>query len=377
MDQDKKAELLKALANPHRLTLLERLTACCAPGTICEMDEAASAFVGELGRDLGIAPSTLSHHLKELARAGLIRTRKRGKNVACWIDPETLAGLAEYFAGLAGLGGATKGEVMARKPEEIRKATRDKYGAVADLGGACAPGCCGGGSPGPQDLSSLLGYSPEELQSAPEGSNLGLGCGNPQAIADLRPGEAVLDLGSGGGFDCFLAARQVGPAGRVIGVDMTPEMLAKARENADKSGYANVEFRLGEIESLPVGDAQVDVIMSNCVINLSADKPAVYREAFRVLRPGGRLAISDVVATRPLPEEIRSDLALWTACAAGAEEVDGLARILAEAGFTQIRITPHEASRGFIDQWFPDKGLGRYLVSASIEAVKPGKAGEE
>jgi ubiquinone/menaquinone biosynthesis C-methylase UbiE len=198
-----------------------------------------------------------------------------------------------------------------------------------------------------------------------------LGCGNPQAIAALQPGETVLDLGSGAGFDCFLAVRQVGPTGQVIGVDMTAEMVAKARENAGAAGYANVEFRLGEIEHLPVADASVDVIISNCVINLSPDKPQVFREAFRVLRPGGRLAISDIVTTAPLPEEVRNDLALYAGCIAGAATIAELEAMLGESGFDNIRIQPKDESRQLIREWAPGQKIEDYIVSAAIEAVKP------
>ena len=216
--------------------------------------------------------------------------------------------------------------------------------------------------------------SAEDAHAAPEGANLGLGCGNPQAIAALQPGETVLDLGSGAGFDAFLAARAVGDSGRVIGVDMTHEMLAKARDNATRAGYTNVEFRLGEIEHLPVADAGVDVIISNCVINLSPDKPQVFREAFRVLRSGGRLAISDVVATAELPEAVRRDLALYTGCMAGASQVDELEAMLRKAGFTDIRIEPKDASREFIRDWAPGRRVEEYVVSATIEAIKPSAA---
>ena len=200
---------------------------------------------------------------------------------------------------------------------------------------------------------------------------MGLGCGNPQAIASLKPGETVLDLGSGGGFDCFLAARAVGESGKVIGVDMTHEMVSKARENAAKAGFNNVEFRLGEIEHLPVADNSVDVIISNCVINLSPEKHKVFEDSFRVLKPGGRLAVSDVVATAELPEEVKSDLALHAGCIAGASLIDEVDAMLRRSGFRNIRIKPKDESRDFIRTWAPGRKIEEYVVSATIEAVKP------
>src|SRR5262249_30569881 len=216
-----------------------------------------------------------------------------------------------------------------------------------------------------------LGYSPEEIAALPAGADLGLGCGNPQAIASLKPGETVLDLGSGAGFDCFLASRSVGPTGRVIGVDMTPEMLAKARANAAGSNTTNVEFRLGQIEQLPVADNSVDAIISNCVINLSPDKGQVFREAFRVLKPGGRVAVADIVRTAELPPEIASDLAALCGCVAGAASVEELEGMLRDAGFEQIRIRPKDVSKEFIRTWVPGRNAADYVVSATIEAVKP------
>jgi ubiquinone/menaquinone biosynthesis C-methylase UbiE len=201
---------------------------------------------------------------------------------------------------------------------------------------------------------------------------MGLGCGNPQAIAALRQGETVLDLGAGGGFDCFLAAKQVGSTGRVIGVDMTADMVSKARGNAAKLGASNVDFRLGEIEHLPVSDASIDVILSNCVINLSPDKAAVFREAFRVLKPGGRLAISDVVATKEVPTGLADSLASMAACIAGAAAVSTVRAMLAEAGFSDVAVDVSEQSRSFIREWVPGSGAEDFVASASIRAVKPG-----
>ena len=200
---------------------------------------------------------------------------------------------------------------------------------------------------------------------------MGLGCGNPRAIASLQPGETVLDLGSGGGFDCFLAAKAVGPEGHVIGVDMTPDMISKARENAAKSQDRNVEFRLGEIEHLPVADDSVDVILSNCVINLSPEKPAVYKEIFRALKSGGRVAVSDIVATAPLPDDMREDLELHAGCVAGASQIGEIESMLEQAGFVEIAVKPVEASRELISEWTPDKPFADFIVSATIEAKKP------
>jgi SAM-dependent methyltransferase len=259
---------------------------------------------------------------------------------------------------------------------DIKTMVRTRYGSIASAASAdcCAPAtsCCAPStSADVQDKARQMGYSDTELAAVPDGANLGLGCGNPQAIAALQPGETVVDLGSGAGFDCFLAARQVGAKGHVIGVDMTHEMLAKARDNATRVGVANVEFRLGELEHLPIADNTADVILSNCVINLVPDKAQVFREALRVLKPGGRLAISDVVNTALLSADLRGDTALLCGCVAGAAPVDQIEAWLAAAGFRQIQITTKPESRAMIATWAPGRGIEDHVVSASIEARKP------
>lgn len=255
---------------------------------------------------------------------------------------------------------------------------RQAYAKVAnayDEGQCCGNGssCCGVSDDSAINAltSTRLGYSMTDLESVPEGADMGLGCGNPKAIAALKPGETVVDLGSGGGFDCFLAAAEVGSSGRVIGVDMTPDMVSKSRANALKGAYNNVEFRLGEIEHLPLADCIADVVISNCVINLSPDKPKVFREAFRVLKPGGRLAISDVVATAELPAEIRNDAGLVAGCMGNASLITDLEAMMQAVGFDQIRIEPKDESRGFIKDWAPGTNVTDFVVSARIEAVKP------
>ncbi len=262
--------------------------------------------------------------------------------------------------------------------DKVRQQVRESYSAVAeagDSGGCCGEvsSCCGVSDDVRinQLVSSRVGYSQADVENVPQGADMGLGCGNPRAIASLQPGDVVLDLGSGGGFDAFLAAREVGAGGLVIGVDMTPAMISKARRNASEAGFDNVEFRLGEIEYLPVADASVDVIISNCVINLSPEKERVFRESFRVLKQGGRLAISDVVASAELPDDIRNDPYLHSACVAGASRVEELEAVLAGCGFTGIRIRPKDESREFIRDWAPGRGVEEYVVSATIEAVKP------
>ncbi len=224
--------------------------------------------------------------------------------------------------------------------EEIKKAVREQYGSIAKQDNSCCgpqKTCCGS-TDSARSISRNIGYSEEELKAVPEGANLGLGCGNPTALASLKEGEVVLDLGSGAGFDCFLAARQVGSTGKVFGVDMTAEMLERARENARKGDFGNVEFRLGEIENLPVGDNQVDIIISNCVINLSPNKNRVFQEAFRVLRPGGRLMVSDIVLLKDLPEEIKHSVAAYVACIAGAITKNHYLEAIRTAGFENTKV---------------------------------------
>jgi SAM-dependent methyltransferase len=228
---------------------------------------------------------------------------------------------------------------------DIREVVREAYGKTArGEGGCCGPSCCGGPSRSADELAERIGYTAEELGALPEGANLGLSCGNPTAIAALQPGQVVLDLGSGGGFDCFVAGPKVGATGRVIGVDMTPDMLARARRNLESyrrtTGLDNVEFRLGEIEHLPVADGSVDVVISNCVINLSPDKPRVWREIARVLRPGGRVAASDIALLRPLPAEVRGMVEALVGCVAGAVPVDEYRAMVEAAGLADVRLVP-------------------------------------
>jgi SAM-dependent methyltransferase len=224
--------------------------------------------------------------------------------------------------------------------KKIREIVRENYGRIAKQNSSgCAPvnpscGCVDA----PQDISKKIGYTEEELKAVPEGANLGLGCGNPVALASLREGETVLDLGSGAGFDCFLAARKVGEKGRVIGVDMTPEMIERARENAGKGNYRNVEFRLGEIENLPVADNSVDVVISNCVINLALDKRRVFKEAFRALKPGGRLMISDIVLLKELPDSIKNSVEAYVGCISGAVMRDEYVGIIKSTGFRDVKV---------------------------------------
>jgi arsenite methyltransferase len=245
--------------------------------------------------------------------------------------------------------------------DDVRDVVREKYGEIAEgRRSGCGCGCdCG------PDVLLTLGYTAEQKAALPEGADLGLGCGNPLAHAAVRPGETVLDLGSGAGVDCFLAARETGPGGRVVGVDMTPAMLAKARANATRGGYTNVEFRLGEIEHLPVADGSVDCIISNCVVNLSPDKPQVFREALRALRPGGRMLLSDLVLTRPLTEEMRRDVALYVGCVAGAAMKDEYLGMIRDAGFADVEVMEERGYTVGLDA-LPEGGTQREAFAAVV-----------
>ncbi len=266
-----------------------------------------------------------------------------------------------------------------QQADKIRQNVRESYAQVAQAsneGESCgtSSSCCGVSDDAAINtlVSTRLGYSENDLENVPEGADMGLGCGNPRAIASIQKGETILDLGSGGGFDCFLAAAETSETGRVIGIDMTPTMISKARNNAVKGKYNHVEFRLGEIEHMPVANDTVDAIISNCVINLSPDKNQVFSEAFRVLKPGGRLAISDVVASTELPENMKKDLALYAGCMAGASLISDLQNILEQCGFKKINIAPKDDSKDFIKDWAPGRGVEDYVLSATIEAIKPG-----
>ena len=258
--------------------------------------------------------------------------------------------------------------------EELREKIRRNYSEVALKGSSrccCSPGCCGGDlAIDANATAKKLGYSEDDSTNMPDQANMGLGCGNPIAIASLQEGDVVLDLGSGGGFDCFLARRQVGDSGYVIGVDMTPEMIKLARKNAGASCYKNVEFRLGEIEHLPVADDTVDVIISNCVINLALDKQQVFNEAYRVLKPGGRISISDVVATAKVPESTKNDSASLAGCIAGAEHGESVENMLKNSGFINIRMSPKDNSKDIIKNWVPGKNAEEFVASYIIEAQK-------
>jgi len=280
--------------------------------------------------------------------------------------------------------------LRAKGKQAVRASVREHYAAIARQPeqSCCTPQpSCGCGTRGAVEMGKLIGYTPEELAAVPELANLGLGCGNPVAIASLAKGETVLDLGSGAGIDCFLAAARVGPKGKVIGVDMTPEMLRRARRNAKEGGYRNVVFKRGVIEDIPLPARSVDVVISNCVINLSVDKPRVFKEAFRVLRPGGRLMVSDIVLLRRLPQRLLDDAAAYSACIAGAAMKGAYLGMMREAGFERVKVTGQKAypieflieDTGVIQEFLEDTDLtgeqlkraARAIVSVSVIAHRP------
>ncbi|NGX31996.1 MAG: Aklanonic acid methyltransferase DnrC [Candidatus Anoxychlamydiales bacterium] len=260
-----------------------------------------------------------------------------------------------------------------KSDEDVKREVRSVYRNAAkgnNQNNSSKNNCCGSSS-NPNEYAKKFGYTEEELESIPQECNMGLGCGNPQNIASLKEGESVLDLGAGGGIDVFLAAKKVGPNGKVYGVDMTPEMLSKARDNALKGNYKNVEFLLGEIEHLPLPNNSIDAIISNCVVNLSTNKAQVFKESFRVLKDGGRIAISDMVAYKPLPKEMINNKELYSNCISGASTIDELKNSLSKAGFVDIVIETQKDSRQFIKDWVPGSDAENYVISAKIKAVKP------
>ena len=326
-EQEEFASLAKALGHPHRVSVLRFLAA------------QDSCFCGKIVDLLPIAQSTVSQHLKKLKDTGWISGEIDPPRVCYCLEPETLVRfrtlLNKLFPSHIQSTEATNMETK----ESVRAVVRERYGkmAVGNSDCGCGPGCC---SPAGdfKDIAVQIGYDKKDLETIPEGSNLGLGCGAPLDYADVKPGETVLDLGSGAGFDCFLAARAVGESGHVIGVDMTPEMLDRARENAKGAGFKNVEFRMGEIEHLPVADNSVDLIISNCVINLSPEKEQVFREALRVLKPGGRVLVSDLVLRRELSPRLKQSVEAYVGCISGASQKADYLRMMREAGFKKVEI---------------------------------------
>ncbi len=406
MTLEQRAAVMKALGDPTRLRILEFLRNCCAPVSLDE-DGRASRTQGPTAGEVcccitGIdrINSTISFHLKELRNAGLISMERRGKNMVCALNEEAVCGIAEFLTSSLCSPNPKPGDSM--NTNDVREQVQEKYGAIAlrvmdnQEAGCCgskASACCGDTA---TEASSCCStgkdydpitrdlYSDLEAGELPEAAVLAsLGCGNPTALAQLMAGETVLDLGSGGGIDVLLSAKRVGPTGFAYGLDMTDAMLELAERNLAESGAQNVKFLKGHIESIPLPDASVDVIVSNCVINLSADKDQVLREAFRVLKPGGRFAVSDVVIEGELPEPVRKDMEAYVGCVAGALEREDYKARLAAAGFAEIGIEPTRRYY-FADlegSWAPKgiaalsdaekKELDGRIMGAFIRATKP------
>ncbi len=386
------AAMFKALSDPNRLAILQLIREEC--GTECRVeDEAAANCVGAIAERFDLSLSTVSHHLKELRNAGLIDCHKRGRWVYCTLNTGALRAIESF------LGGTQGGEMSPSKtttessqdtagaaghaPEKIVDEVRKRYAEIAE---GAVDGCCGPGqdcspSGAKAELSREIGYGEPELNVVSAEANLGLGCGAPIRHLGLTEGEVLLDLGSGPGFDALLAAPLVGEAGKVIGVDMTPEMIERARKTLARSGHRQVEFRQGRLESLPVEDASVDAVTSNCVINLVPDKAAVFAEVARVLRPGGRMVVSDIVVEGELPEQVRNDLAAWAGCVAGALTRRHYLGLIEGAGLGQVEVLeefsyPVELGSSALAEQAgccaPDlKELAGLVRSVTIRAYKP------
>jgi arsenite methyltransferase len=354
------AELTRALGHEHRVAIVRFLLGKGA--CIC----------GDIVEELPVAQSTVSQHLKKLKDANWITGEIEGPRTCYCINPRTVQRFFELALQTFPEHKHSIQETIMKIREDIRPTVRERYGKTAQAGGSCgSSGCCCGGTDN-QAIALQIGYSAEDLKVIPDGANLGLGCGNPLEHAEVKAGETVLDLGSGAGMDCFLAAKQVGEKGRVIGVDMTPEMIERARENAEKVGTTNVEFRLGEIEHLPVADNSVDVIISNCVINLSPDKSQVFKEALRVLKPGGRLTVSDLVLRRPISEQLRSSVEAYVGCVAGAMQKDAFLQAMRDAGFAEVSILQehgYDVSVGNLSSELEAEALAA-VVSVKVKAIK-------
>jgi SAM-dependent methyltransferase/DNA-binding transcriptional ArsR family regulator len=357
------ASLSRALGHPHRISILRFLAKqdACVCGKIVDL--------------LPVAQSTVSQHLKKLKDAGWIEGEIDPPRVCYCIRPETLARFRDLLNILIPPPlKLSVGDSKMETKESIRAVVRERYGRMvagsSDCG--CGPGCC---SPAGDfnDIAVQIGYDQKDLTNVPESSNLGLGCGAPLEHASVQPGETVLDLGSGAGFDCFLAARLVGETGHVIGVDMTPEMLERARANAKEAGFTNAEFRMGEIEHLPVADNSVDVIISNCVINLSPEKEQVFREALRVLKPGGRVIVSDLVLRRELSPQLKNSVEAYVGCIAGASRKEDYLQMMRNAGFRQVEVVEERVYDVGLDmlgsQELAEEALAA-VVSVKVKAFK-------